>query len=59
MEQYPVNVMNLNSVHKFQAEIPQDAELPQLDVLRFRPNIIRQCSFPCPLPSSAPAAQPN
>lgn len=35
--------MNLSSVHKFQLEIPQDAELPRLDVLRFRPNIIRQC----------------
>ncbi|KAK8051993.1 MOSC domain-containing protein [Apiospora rasikravindrae] len=37
---YPVNIQNLNSVQSFSTEIPKDAGLKKLDILRFRPNIV-------------------
>ncbi|XXG98566.1 hypothetical protein Hte_004891 [Hypoxylon texense] len=37
---YPLHLMNLSSVHEFSSEVPKDDDLKELDVLRFRPNII-------------------
>ncbi|KAI0171886.1 hypothetical protein GGR52DRAFT_573037 [Hypoxylon sp. FL1284] len=37
---YPLHLMNLSSLHKFSEEVPKDENMKQLDVLRFRPNII-------------------
>ncbi|KAI1083521.1 MOSC domain-containing protein [Whalleya microplaca] len=37
---YPLHLMNLSSVREFSSEVPKDDSLKQLDVLRFRPNII-------------------
>ncbi|KAH9908791.1 hypothetical protein F4778DRAFT_364814 [Xylariomycetidae sp. FL2044] len=37
---YPLHLMNLNSLQAFSSEVPKDEELKQLDVMRFRPNII-------------------
>ncbi|KAI1142294.1 MOSC domain-containing protein [Hypoxylon sp. FL0543] len=37
---YPLHLMNLNSVKQFSSEVPKDETLKELDVLRFRPNII-------------------
>ncbi|KAK8106069.1 hypothetical protein PG999_009428 [Apiospora kogelbergensis] len=37
---YPVNIQNISSVQQFGTEIPKDAGIKKLDVLRFRPNII-------------------
>ncbi|KAI1342335.1 hypothetical protein F5Y15DRAFT_372380 [Xylariaceae sp. FL0016] len=41
---YPLHMMNLNSVQEFSKELPKDDELKQLDVLRFRANIIISCA---------------
>ncbi|KAK6064857.1 MOSC domain-containing protein [Seiridium cupressi] len=37
---YPLHIQNLASVQKFSTEVPKDEDLKQLDILRFRPNII-------------------
>ncbi|KAL7627557.1 hypothetical protein AAE478_001750 [Parahypoxylon ruwenzoriense] len=37
---YPLHLMNLNSVQEFSTEVPKDDNLKELDVIRFRPNII-------------------
>ncbi|KAI8633345.1 MOSC domain-containing protein [Xylariaceae sp. FL1651] len=37
---FPLHMMNLNSVQQFSKEVPKDDELKQLDVRRFRANII-------------------
>ncbi|KAI2624259.1 hypothetical protein GGR54DRAFT_568287 [Hypoxylon sp. NC1633] len=37
---YPLHLMNLNSMQAFSEEVPKDDTLKELDVLRFRPNII-------------------
>ncbi|KAI0152360.1 hypothetical protein F4776DRAFT_25865 [Hypoxylon sp. NC0597] len=37
---YPLHLMNLNSVKEFSSEVPKDENLKELNVLRFRPNII-------------------
>ncbi|KAI1776839.1 hypothetical protein F4818DRAFT_360614 [Hypoxylon cercidicola] len=37
---YPLHLMNLSSVREFSSEVPKDDNLKELDVLRFRPNII-------------------
>ncbi|KAI6091332.1 hypothetical protein F4821DRAFT_199989 [Hypoxylon rubiginosum] len=37
---YPLHLMNLSSVQEFSSEVPKDDDLKELDVLRFRPNII-------------------
>ncbi|OTB08098.1 hypothetical protein M426DRAFT_317203 [Hypoxylon sp. CI-4A] len=37
---YPLHLMTLNSLKEFSSEVPKDDELKELDVLRFRPNII-------------------
>lgn len=37
---YPLHLMTLNSIQKFSEEVPKDDDLKELDVLRFRPNII-------------------
>ncbi|ORY63245.1 MOSC domain-containing protein [Pseudomassariella vexata] len=38
---YPLHLMNLNSFQQFNSEVPKDADLKQLDVRRFRPNILK------------------
>lgn len=40
MRQYPIHLMNLSSLQEFDSEVPKDEELTQLDVRRFRSNII-------------------
>ncbi|KAI1379277.1 hypothetical protein F4677DRAFT_326587 [Hypoxylon crocopeplum] len=37
---YPLHLMNLNSIQEFSNEVPKDDSLKELDVLRFRPNVI-------------------
>ncbi|KAI0490009.1 hypothetical protein F4859DRAFT_509587 [Xylaria cf. heliscus] len=37
---YPLHMITLNSMQKFSEEVPKDDELKELDVRRFRPNII-------------------
>ncbi|KXJ92281.1 MOSC domain-containing protein [Microdochium bolleyi] len=37
---YPLNLINLASVQDFDAHVPKDEDLKQVDVFRFRPNII-------------------
>ncbi|KAI5868566.1 hypothetical protein GGS23DRAFT_546222 [Durotheca rogersii] len=37
---YPLHLMNLSSVQQFSSEVPKDDDLKELNVLRFRPNII-------------------
>ncbi|KAI0840909.1 MOSC domain-containing protein [Hypoxylon sp. FL0890] len=37
---YPLHLMNLNSLQEFSSEVPKDENLKELDVRRFRPNII-------------------
>ncbi|KAI0132541.1 MOSC domain-containing protein [Xylariales sp. AK1849] len=37
---FPLHIQNISSVQKFAAEVPKDDDLKQLNVLRFRPNII-------------------
>ncbi|EQB57013.1 MOSC domain-containing protein [Colletotrichum gloeosporioides Cg-14] len=37
---YPLHLMNLSSLQQFDSEVPKDEELTQLDVRRFRSNII-------------------
>lgn len=41
-----MNIQNISSVQQFGTEIPKDAGIKKLDVLRFRPNIIRKYSPP-------------
>ncbi|KAH8160400.1 hypothetical protein CIB48_g7847 [Xylaria polymorpha] len=38
--QYPLHVITLNSLQKFSEEVPKDDQLKELDVRRFRANII-------------------
>ncbi|CAJ2513613.1 Uu.00g017320.m01.CDS01 [Anthostomella pinea] len=37
---YPLHMLNLSSVQKFSSEVPKDQDLKQLDVLRFRANMM-------------------
>ncbi|KAK6957797.1 hypothetical protein Daesc_000586 [Daldinia eschscholtzii] len=37
---FPLHMMNLSSLQAFSSEVPKDDNLKELDVLRFRPNII-------------------
>ncbi|RYP48079.1 hypothetical protein DL769_011251 [Monosporascus sp. CRB-8-3] len=37
---YPLHIMNLPSLQDFNSRVPKDKDLQELDVLRFRPNII-------------------
>ncbi|KAF9881811.1 MOSC domain-containing protein [Colletotrichum karsti] len=37
---YPLHLMNLSSLQEFDSQVPKDDELQQLDVARFRSNII-------------------
>ncbi|KAI1386349.1 uncharacterized protein F4822DRAFT_313238 [Hypoxylon trugodes] len=37
---YPLHLVNLSSVQQFSSEVPKDENLKELDVIRFRPNII-------------------
>ncbi|KAK7750367.1 hypothetical protein SLS62_007666 [Diatrype stigma] len=37
---YPLHILNLPSLRDFSSQVPKDQELQDLDVLRFRPNII-------------------
>ncbi|KAI1650781.1 uncharacterized protein F4817DRAFT_327339 [Daldinia loculata] len=37
---FPLHLMSLNSAQAFSSEVPKDDDLKELDVLRFRPNII-------------------
>ncbi|KAI2607290.1 uncharacterized protein GGS25DRAFT_495139 [Hypoxylon fragiforme] len=37
---YPLHLMSLSSLQEFSKEVPKDDALRELDVLRFRPNII-------------------
>lgn len=38
--QYPLHILNLPSLQDFNSQVPKDEDLQELDVLRFRPNII-------------------
>lgn len=38
--------MNLSSIQKFSEEVPKDDKLKELDVIRFRPNIIGELLSP-------------
>ncbi|KDN65121.1 putative MOSC domain-containing protein [Colletotrichum sublineola] len=37
---YPLHLMNMSSLHAFDAQVPKDKDLQNLDVRRFRSNII-------------------
>ena len=39
-KQYPLHIMNLSSVKEFSSHVPKDETLKELEVRRFRPNII-------------------
>jgi uncharacterized protein YcbX len=45
MDQYPLHMINLPSLQDFNEKVPKDEDLQDLDVLRFRPNIIRRSSI--------------
>ena len=38
--------MNMSSVQEFSSQVPKDETLKELDVLRFRPNIIGKRTRP-------------
>jgi len=46
--QYPLHMITTDSVEQFSKDVPKDDELKQLDLGRFRANIIRKLQFTLP-----------